>query len=87
LHQPCLTVVLCHLSGGTGDDILNGHAGPDTLQGGPGNDALHPGDDQTVDVIFGNRGGDTFHQWSLPAERKDFNPNSDVLRLFDTSLL
>jgi Ca2+-binding RTX toxin-like protein len=75
-----------HLSGGVGDDSLSGLASADTLLGGPGNDALHPGDDQATDVIFGNRGGDTFHQWSLPAERKDFKPNSDVLRLFDTAL-
>jgi hypothetical protein len=51
--------------------------------GGPDNDALHPGDDQALDVIFGNRDGDTFHAWSTPAERKDFTTGSDVLRLFN----
>jgi Ca2+-binding RTX toxin-like protein len=71
------------LLGGLGDDSLGGRAGADTLLGGPGNDALDPGDDLAADVIFGNRGGDTFHRRSTAAERKDFISGYDVLKPFD----
>jgi Ca2+-binding RTX toxin-like protein len=72
------------LLGGVGDDTLAARGDRDTLFGGPGNDALDPGDDNLTDVAFGNRGGDTFNLWTTPAERKDFRPGADIVRLFHT---
>ncbi|MET1411279.1 CAP domain-containing protein [Roseibium sp. HPY-6] len=59
------------LSGGGGNDTLQGNAGDDTLLGGPGNDRLYgkAGNDIIKggtgrDVMFGGAGNDTIHYGS-----------------------
>lgn len=49
------------LTGGEGDDVLTGGYGEDWIFGGPGNDTLSGGADlQTMDLIWGEAGDDTF---------------------------
>lgn len=46
-----------NVTGGSGDDIINGNADANTLQGGLGNDTLRGGDGN--DTLLGNAGADT----------------------------
>lgn len=48
------------LDGGTGNDSLYGGDGRDSLKGGDGNDYLDGGEDNTVDLLIGGVGSDTF---------------------------
>ncbi|MCB2043399.1 MAG: right-handed parallel beta-helix repeat-containing protein, partial [Rhodoferax sp.] len=51
------------IEGGAGDDLIEGGGGADLLVGGDGNDVIHghsvsgAGDDNAVDVLFGDLGG------------------------------
>ena len=77
-----------YLGAGLGNDTLIGGTGIDTLDGGDGNDLLVgdrlPGSVYLPysDVLIGGTGRDAFDSADAPAERKDFNPRRDYLRIF-----
>ena len=76
------------LTGNAADNTLNGGAGNDVLSGGAGNDKLIGG--AGVDTLTGGAGSDTFALLApittgLADTITDFDPNSDIIALKDST--